>query len=334
MSGKNLAAISATFMLVFGLQQTVVAQEGKFKPSFNDYLATLKHEAKQIGIDEKTIESSFPQIKRFRTAQDTSRTPIKALTSLELYIPDRVPKWKIDQARSLYKQYKTELRTIGLEYGVQPRFILALWGLESDFGVDKSQYPLLSVIASQAYDNPERDDYKNEFFATLNILEQESLQVSELLGSSKGTLGQTDFLPSHYLVYAQDGDGDGKKELWSNPQDVFASLAHYLNLLGWKEKETWGRQVLLPENFDETHSSSGISQSFSQWTELGITRYNGSVLPKRDDMLVSLIIPDGSKGRAYLIYDNYRALIKLIDSDYDALSVAYLSEKIKSSEIN
>ncbi|MEC4724345.1 lytic murein transglycosylase [Shewanella sp. D64] len=334
MTGKNLGAISATFVLVFGFQQTVLAQESKLKLSFNHYLSTLKDEAKEIGIDERTIESSFPDIKLFRTAQDTNKAPFKEASSLDTYIPERVPEWKVEKARTFYKQYKTELEAIGLEYGVQPRFILALWGLESDFGADTSQYPLLSVVASRAYENPEHDEYKDEFFATLKILEQESLQVNELLGSSKGLLGQPKFLPSQYLTYAQDGNADGKKDLWNNPQDVFASLANYLKLVGWKGKETWGRQVLLPENFDEKHSSSAISNTFSQWTELGITRYNGNVLPKRDDMLVSLIIPDGSKGRAYLIYDNYRTLIKRMNSDYHALSVAYLSERIKYSEIN
>ncbi len=334
MTGIDLKAISATCMLILGLQQTVLAQESKLKPSFSDYLSSLKHEAKENGIDERNIESSFPQIKLFRTAQDSSKAPVKAATSLESFIPEKVPESKVSEARVLYQQYRAELKTIGLEYDVQPRFIFALWGLESNFGADVSQYPLLSVTASRAFDDPDCIKCKNEFFATLKILEQESLQVSELLGSSKGTLGQTDFLPSHYLKYAQDGDGDGKKELWSNPHDVFASLAHYLQQVGWKGQETWGRQVLLPDNFDESLSSSAISKRFSQWTELGVTRYNGSVLPKRDDMLVSLIIPDGAKGRAYLIYDNYRALIKRMDSDYHALSVAYLSEKIKSSEIN
>lgn len=334
MTGINLGAISATFVLTLGLSQAAFAENNQSISNFNQYLSALKLEAVELGIGEKIIESSFPNIKLFRAAQNTNKKPFKGVLSLETYIPERVPEWKVEKARSLYKLYMKELKVIGQEYDVQPRFILAIWGLESDFGADTSQYPLLSVTASKSYDNPERDDYKDEFFATLKILEQESLKVNELLGSSKGLLGQPKFLPSQYLAYAQDGDGDGKKDLWGNPQDVFASLANYLKLVGWKGKETWGRQVLLPEHFDDTHSSSGISNTFSYWNELGVTRYNGDVLPKRDDMLVSLITPDGSTGRVYLVYDNYRTLMKRMNSDHNVLSVTYLSERIKYPEIN
>ncbi|ACA86400.1 lytic murein transglycosylase [Shewanella woodyi] len=329
MTGINLGAISATFVIAIGLQHNVFAQDVKPTSSFQQFLSNLKQEAREKGIAEQTLESSFSNIKLFRAAQDSSKTAEKSMTTLETYIPERVPEWKVDKARAQFLQYKTELKAIGDKYGVQPRFLVALWALESDFGEAISQYPLLSVTASKAFDKPERVDYQEEVFATLQILEQESLQVSELKSSSKGLVGQPLFLPSQYLLYAQDGDGDGKIDLWGNPQDIFASLANYLKQVGWKGEQTWGRQVLLPENFDVNDSSNGISKTFSQWGELGISRYNGKALPNRDDMLVSLIMPDGAKGRAYLVYDNYRTLIKRMDSDYQALSVTYLSERIR-----
>jgi len=315
--------------LLSGSMQLASAQDSQKSTSFVEYLDALKLDAKEQGIQNDIVERVFPKIKPFKRAVFTEKTQAEPKTSLETYLPTMVPEWKVEKARSLFKQHSVELNAIGDKYGVQPRFIVALWGIVSDFGTDSGRLPLFSVLASSAYEGSKETFFRDEFFATLKIMVQDNIDFDDLQGAWTGHMGQTHFTPSQYLSFAQDGDGDGKKDIWNNTQDTFASLAYYLQQAGWKSDSTWGRQVLVPKEFDRSHTSFDIKKTFSQWSALGVTRFDGSKLPSRDDMQISLIMPDGAFGRKYLVYDNYRALLEWNGSDYFALSVTYLSERIK-----
>lgn len=326
-------------MLLSALVGNVAAEETPNRGSFGDYLDGLKQLAIEKGINQSIIDTAFVQIKPFKKAvvSDTNElhsAKPQADSSLETYLPTAVPEDKVVIARALFKANHNELTRISEKYGVQPRFIVALWGLESDFGGKIGSYPVLSVTSSLAYQGTDEAFYRSEFIAALKILEQGQLNFDELTSSWTGTMGQTQFTPSTYLAFAQDGDGDGKKDIWGNQQDAFASIAYYLQQAGWKAEETWGRQVKLPDNFDPALTGLNIQKSFNQWQALGVRRYDGSDLPDRDDMQTSLVMPDGIKGRKYLVYDNYRALMKRQTSDYFALTVTYLSERIKYPAIN
>jgi len=315
--------------LLSGSMQLASAQDSQKSASFVEYLDALKLDAKEQGIENEIVDRVFPKIKPFKRAVFTGKTQAKSETSLETYLPTAVPEWKVAKARSLFKTHRAELEAIGKKYGVQPRFIVALLGIVSDFGADSGRLPLLSVLASSAYEGSKEAFFRDEFFAALKIIAQENIGFDDLQGAWTGHMGQTHFTPNQYLSFAQDGDGDGKKDIWNNTQDTFASLAYYLQQAGWKSDATWGRQVLIPKEFDRSLSSLEIKKTFSQWSALGVTRFDGSKLPSRDDMQISLIMPDGAIGRKYLAYYNYRALLKWNESDYFALSVTYLSERIK-----
>ncbi|WP_299788948.1 lytic transglycosylase domain-containing protein [uncultured Shewanella sp.] len=325
---KTLGAVFAAAVLS-GSLQIAVAQESQESQSFTQYLDSLKSDAKAQGIDSTTLDSVVAKIKPFKRAVFADKAPSEPKSSLETYLPHVVPEWKVEKARSLFKTHRAELEAIGSKYGVQPRFILALWGIIADFGTDSGHLPLFSVLASSAYEGEREAFFKEQFFAALAILERDSIDFDALKGSWTGTIGQTQFTPSQYLKFAQDGDGDGKRDIWNNTQDIFASLAYYLQQAGWQGDGTWGRQVQIPKTFDTSLASLGVKKTFSQWSSLGVTRFDGSKLPAREDMQISLILPDGEKGRKYLIYDNYRALLKWQESDYFAISVTYLSERIK-----
>ncbi|RTR33229.1 lytic murein transglycosylase [Shewanella atlantica] len=323
--------IGAAFFitLLSGSVQLASAQDSQQSPNFVEYLDALKHEAKEQGIENETVDRVFPKIKPFKRAVFTGKTQVEPKTSLETFLPATVPEWKVEKARQLFKEHSAELKALGDKYDVQPRFIIALLGIVSDFGVDSGHLPLLSVLASSAYEGSKEAFFRDEFFSALKIIEQNDIDFDNLKGSWTGVMGQTHFTPSQYLLFAQDGDGDGKSDIWNNTQDTFASLAYFLQQAGWKSDGTWGRQVLVPKEFDLSHSSLDIKKTFSQWSALGVTRFDGSKLPSRNDMQISLIMPDGAIGRKYLVYDNYRALLKWNESDYFALSVTYLSERIK-----
>ncbi|MGS0680075.1 lytic murein transglycosylase [Shewanella sp. 125m-7] len=323
--GKHVLVLACCL----SLSPIVAIAESDPKGRFSDYVESLKQEAVDKGISQQTIDDVFPKIKMFKKAMAAEKNQTEAHVTLETYLPKAVPQSTVDTARALYKQHYPELEKIGKRYGVQPRFIIALWGVESNFGQSTGEFPVLSVTASLGYEGQREAFYRKEFFAALKIAQRDGIAFSELKSSWTGAMGKTQFMPSSYLVYAQDGDGDGNKDIWNNTSDAFASLAYYLQQAGWKESETWGRQVQLPKSFEVSLADLKIKKSFNQWQELGVRRFDGSDLPKRDDMQISLVMPDGAIGRKYLVYDNYRGLLSWNNSDYFAITVAYLSERIK-----
>ena len=306
----------------------VLASESGNVNGFNEFLAQLRLESIALGIDKTSIDTAFSQIKRFKQSTPPKQDP-NLPVSLETYLPISVSEANVSTARVFFKEHKDELETLGEKYGVQPRFILALWGIESNYGAHLTSYPVLSVTASLAFESKEPSAYKNEFFAALNILAQERITFDDLRASRTGNMGQIQFTPSMYLSYAQDGNGDGNKDIWNNTLDALASAAAFLKRSGWNNQQTWGRQVRVPQEFDAELAALSVKKTFSQWTSLGLTRFDGSALPARDDMSVSLIMPDGPSGRKYLVYDNYRSLLAWNSSDYFAISVTYLSERLK-----
>lgn len=317
----------------------VLASDNQSVTNFNDFLYQLEQEAKTLGINESILASTFPQIKLFKqstppSVHDSNTQVATRPQTLETYLPEIITETNVTTVRAMYKEHKTELEALGEKFGVQPRFILALWGIESNFGAQPVSYPALSVIASLAYQGEQADFYRAEFFAALKVLEQEQFEYRDLKASRTGGMGQIQMKPSQYLVHAHDGNGDGSKDVWNNSFDAMASAAAFLQHSGWKSKETWGRQVKTPKNLDISVASLSVKKTFPQWSALGLTRFDGSKLPNRSDMQVSLIMPDGPSGRKYLIYDNYRTLLAWKPSDYFVLSVTNLSERIKYPQID
>lgn len=299
--------------------------------SFEEYVEGLKDEARQNGISELVIEQAFDNVThKPRAVKADKNQPEKKLT-LDEYIPRAVPDWKVKQAKSLYQKHYAELKEIGDAYGVQPRFIVALWGVESNFGKFTGNYWVIDALSTMAYDGRREDFFRKETMAALQILEQGHIAVEDFKGSWAGAMGQCQFMPSSFLAFAADGSGDGKKDIWNSEADVFASAANYLSQSGWDDSYTWGRQVKLPKGFDT--SIQGRSEEkgkyLQEWNKLGVTRYDGRPLPQLDqDIKAWLIAPDDANGRVYLVYNNYNVLMKWNRSYYFALAVSHLADRI------
>ena len=299
--------------------------------SFEEYVEGLKDEARQNGISELVIKQAFDNVThKPRAVKADKNQPEKKLT-LDEYIPRAVPDWKVKQAKSLYQKHYAELKEIGDAYGVQPRFIVALWGVESNFGKFTGNYRVIDALSTMAYDGRREDFFRKETMAALQILEQGHIAVEDFKGSWAGAMGQCQFMPSSFLAFAADGSGDGKKDIWNSEADVFASAANYLSQSGWDDSYTWGRQVKLPQGFDT--SIQGRSEEkgkyLQEWNKLGVTRYDGRPLPQLDqDIKAWLIAPDDANGRVYLVYNNYNVLMKWNRSYYFALAVSHLADRI------
>lgn len=311
------------------------------RPDFATYTAQLKAEAQQRGYDEALLEAVFSSLQFHERVISADRSQPEVVETLDTYLPKRVSETRIRMARERYQKYQQELDAIGQRYGVQPRFIVALWGLESSFGRFQGNYSIPSALATLAYEGRRETFFRTEFFHALDILAQGHIELDSMKGSWAGAMGQSQFMPSSFLAYAQDGDGDGKKDIWNNELDVFASIAYYLKRQGWDNDKTWGREVRLPAGFDAAHAIqrgslartewlkrwNASARPISAWQQLGVTRLNGTALPARN-IEAALILPDGPGGRAFLAYDNYKSLMHWNRSYYFVTSVGVLADLI------
>ena len=214
--------------------------------------------------------------------------------------------------------------------------------LMANFGRIMGNYNVVSALSTMAYEGRREAFFKKQLWAALTILQEGHITIENMKGSWAGAMGQNQFMPTSFLAYAVDGDGDGKKDIWTNQADVFSSMANYLKREGWNDEITWGRQVKLPQGFDlslaipkNTGSRKNWlaawrdkEQTLAQWQALGVRRSDGTNLPKVD-IKAALIFPDDENGRVYLAYDNYKSLMHWNLSYYFVSSVGHLSDRIK-----
>ncbi|NVK25287.1 MAG: lytic murein transglycosylase [Gammaproteobacteria bacterium] len=323
--------------LVLSFSSSVISAD---KPSFETYVEGLKTEAVEQGFEQAFVDEHLSNLTYLKRVVKADKNQPEFKETLDTYLPKRVPEWKVTRARDAYKENKELLEKIGKQFGVQPRFIVSLWALETNFGRIQGKMPIIDSIATLSYDGRREAFFKKQLFASLEILKQGHIEKEKFVGSWAGAMGQCQFIPTSFLAYAADGDGDGKKDIWNNRADVFASIANYLRSEGWSNKGTWGRQVKLPEGFDNglvMPKGQGRSKWFknwkkvgrplSEWSALGVTRMDGRALPKVDIKGV-LITPDDANGRVYLAYDNYKSLMHWNFSYYFVTSVGYLADRI------
>ncbi|KHT63018.1 lytic transglycosylase [Photobacterium gaetbulicola] len=317
--------ISALVALGLGLSSAVCADEG-----FDKYVEGLKVEAREKGISESIINSAFDGITFVERAVKADKNQPERKLTLDEYIPRAVPAWKVKQANELYRQHKSTLDKIGKQYGVQPRFIVALWGVESNFGRLMGNYNVVEALSTLAYEGRREAFFRGQVMAALEILDAGHISPEDMKGSWAGAMGQPQFMPTSFLSYAVDGNNDGRIDIWQTEADVFASAANYLNKAGWDDQYTWGRQVTVPASIDASLLGVELSKarSLAEWQQLGVRRLNGKALP-RVEIDAWLIQPDDKQGRAYLIYGNYQSLLKWNRSHYFALAVSHLADQIR-----
>jgi membrane-bound lytic murein transglycosylase B len=337
----KVVALSA-LITVGMINQSIATEVELTEEGFAKYVVTLKAAAIEKGFSEDLVNDSFSQVTFHKRAVKADRSQPENIETLDTYLPKRVPKWKVDKARALYKEHQVLLNQVGEKYQVQPRFIVALWGLETNFGKFTGGYNVISALSTLAYEGRRETFFKKQLMAALTILDEGHISSKNMKGSWAGAMGQNQFMPTSFLGYAVDGDGDGKKDIWQNQADIFSSMANYLQKEGWSDQITWGRQVKLPKDFDYSlaipkntgsrknwlKAWSKTERTLSQWQALGVRRSDGTNLPNVD-IKAALVFPDDKNGRVYLAYDNYKSLMHWNLSYYFVSSVGHLSDRIK-----
>lgn len=293
---------------------------------FADWLTQLRVDARTEGISEKTLDAALANLQapEPRVIESDKKQPEKT-ESLKSYVAKRVSQERIEEGRQMLRSYPTWLSRVERKYKVQRRFIVALWGIESSYGRHVGKHPVIPALVTLAYDKRRGAYFRKELIAALKILDAGHVSLARMKGSWAGAMGPFQFMPSSYLHYAVDADGDGRINIWGSVPDALASAANYLAKAGWKFDQTWGRPVRLPLKIDTSLASLKTKHPLSRWQSLGVRRINGNALPRRN-LQASLIIPDGPKGSAYLVYNNFRALRRWNRSNSFAVSVGTLAD--------
>lgn len=244
------------------------------------------------------------------------------------YVTRVVPDSRVERGRSLLAEHADLLERVAARYAVQPRFIVALWGVESDFGRRLGTFHVPQALATLAFDGRRSEFFRRELLLALRILEDGHIEAKDMLGSWAGAMGQSQFMPSSFVTHAVDENSDGRTDIWGTQSDVFASIANYLSNSGWRDDQTWGREVTLPDGFDPTLIGPTMRQNLLDWHKRGVRRVDGGDLPHSPNWPAYLVRPDGETGRAFLVYGNYDAILKWNRSTYFATAVGLLSDRL------
>lgn len=295
---------------------------------FEQWVAAFHQKALQEGISQQTAGSALSDVGFLpRVLELDKKQPEKAM-GFSGYVRQVVNKERVRRGRELMHSHAGVLSEVERRYGVPPQYVVALWGIETSYGRNTGGFNVINSLATLAWDGRRRDFFANELLDALRIIDQGHVRsASEMSGSWAGAMGQNQFMPSSFHRFAVDGNGDGRKDIWSSLPDVFASTANYLARSGWKPDERWGREVKIPKSLPSSLIGLETAKPLSEWNSLGVTLPGGGALPVAD-MKASLVAPDGSGGRAFLVYDNYKTIMKWNRSTYFATSVGLLADAI------
>lgn len=294
---------------------------------FDDCLSELRGRALADGVSAQTVEAAFPSIERNERIIELDRKQPEFVSSFQSYLDRAVSPKRIDTGRDKLAQHQAQLADVYRSYGVPPRYLVAFWGLETNYGGYFGKLPVLDSLATLACDTRRSEFFGHEFIHALHILDSQAIELDAMRGSWAGAMGHTQFIPSTYRAHAVDGNGDGQIDLWNSLPDVFASSANFLRIIGWQPGERWGREVRLPADFPWAESGLSTRKSVTEWKALGITRADGRPLAD-SDLQGSILVPAGHRGPAFIVYDNFRVIMRWNASISYALAVGHLADRI------
>ncbi|MGH9161534.1 MAG: lytic murein transglycosylase [Vicinamibacteraceae bacterium] len=307
-------------------------------PPFAMWLQGVREEALRRGIRPETVREALDRVEPVERILQRDRAQATGSGDREAYIKRRLTPAMVRAARRQLARHRSVLAQIEDAYGVQRRFIVAIWGLESSFGRLSGRQPMIPTLATLAYDPRRTDFFRQELLAALQILDRGDIELTEMRGSWAGAMGQPQFMPSSYLTFAQDFNRDGRADIWATPADVFASIAYYLKSHQWSAERTWGRRVRVPNARRAAIEKAAPPRGagcravhemsrplpLSAWDELGVRRANGARLPHVD---VEASLVRSNARTAYLVYPNYETLLQYNCAHGYALSVGLLADR-------
>jgi membrane-bound lytic murein transglycosylase B len=300
---------------------------GAAEGEFSGFLAGVRRDAVAHGVRAATVDLVFRYVDYLPKVIELDRHQPEHKLTFGEFIAKFVTPQRTEEGRRALAENWPLLERVHRSFRVQPRFVVALWGIESAFGKITGNYFVPAALATLAYDGRRGALFRAELIDALRILDAGHIRIDAMLGSWAGAMGQCQFMPSTFLRYAVDFDGDGRRDIWGDRADVLGSIANYIGQLGWRGDEGWGRAVSVPPNFDARSTGLDVRRPVSEWGRLGVRPLNAAPLAGRE-MLASVVLPDGAGGPALLVYDNFRAIMRWNKSTFFAAAVGYLADSL------
>ena len=295
--------------------------------SFAAFLADVRTEATASGVKAATVDRAFAGLRPNMKVLELDSYAPERTQSWDRYRATRVSEARVAAGRQALQANRDALAVIGRRYGVDPAIIVAVWGLETNYGGYTGGFSVIEALATLAADGRRDGYFRRELINALRILDSGDVALPRMTGSYAGAMGQPQFMPSSYFEYAVSFDGSPRRDIWDNRNDALASIANYMLRSGWRAGEPWGQLVRVPDGLIIGRDSRDDRRPVSAWTQLGVTRPDGSALPA-PGTAAALVRPDGAGGEAYITYANF-AVIRLYNhSDLYALSVGLLADQI------
>jgi membrane-bound lytic murein transglycosylase B len=306
--------------------------------TFVEWLSAFRSEAASRGISDATLDRALTGLEPLPVVVERDRSQAELVLTLDQYLERRLTRAMIRAAQKVAVQHRRVLRKVSAKYGVPPGILVAIWGLESNYGRFSGVRPTIATLATLAYDPRRSALFREELFNALRILDSGDVDPAAMRGSWAGALGQPQFMPSSFLEFAQDFDGDGRRDIWTSTPDVLASIANYLAAHGWTRGKTWGREVKVPGAMADAIAQAAPLQAsgclaqrqmsvplpLTDWRRLGVKTTTGSKVPA-SDVPASLV---AAGQRRFLVYPNYQALLAYNCVHAYGLSVALLSDRV------
>ena len=335
----RLASLQFSFLSTFSLKGGVfrtslallftgaVISSASANEHFSSCTAALADRAKQEGVSQQIIDEIFPHLVHQDRVIELDRSQPEFVQTFPGYFSKRVTDWRTEKGKAMYAKHEKLLHKLSDKYGVPPHYLLAFWGLETNFGSYKGKMPVLDSLATLACDKRRSKYFTQEFLVAVKLMQREKLKKDNMVGSWAGAMGHTQFMPSAYTHYAIDGDGDGQVNLWESEEDALSSAANFLASLGWERSFRWGREVKLPEGFNYQEAGYKNRKPLSEWHEQGVKKADGSPLGE-GETTAYVIVPAGHNGPAFIAYKNFRVIMRWNNSEFYAIAVGVLADRI------
>ncbi len=315
-------------LLCLGLASLLALPAHAAQQEFAAWMDGVRQEALARGVSQATLDKALRITRPIDKVLELDRRQPEFVDTFWNYIDRRINAERIKAGRDQLDKYKRLFGGIHNRHDVPPRFLVAFWALESNFGRQTGGFSVIDALATLAYDARRAEFFRGELLAALDILQAGHIDADHMAGSWAGAMGQMQFMPSTFKAYAVDGDDDGRIDIWRSLPDAFASAANYLHELGWRDDEIWGREVRLPKDFDLSLADLDTKKTVKTWTALGVTQANGAPLPDSYSK-GAIILPQGHDGPAFLVYRNFEVVMTWNRSVNYALSVVLLADRLR-----
>ena len=292
-----------------------------------DFVRGLWPEAERAGVNRQTFDAAFAGYSPLPKVMELTRSQPEFTQTVQQYIDRRVNAAQTSKGRAMRAEWAQTLAGVQQRYGVQPEIVLAIWGMETNFGGYMGGNNTIHALATLTQNGYRESFFRKELVTALRILSEGHVSPNAMTGSWAGAMGHTQFMPTSFMSYAVDYNGDGKKDIWNSVPDALGSTANYLKSFNWRPGETWGYEVKLPNGFDFGAARQLERAPLSQWQRLGISRVSGRDFPRPSDV-ARLYMPAGANGPAFLLLPNFDVIKRYNNSDSYALAVGHLADRI------